>query len=202
MHIQQKTITMKKVFLLAATFYLITAAHSQIQKGNVIVGGDIADFDLGLNKNSNFRMTINPSAAWFIKDNIAVGAYINLGLDAVNGATATTYGIGPVARYYLGSNQVNTESVLRHTRAFVEGNVGIQGSNVSQGASTNGLGLGIGPGIAYFITPNIGLEGLLKYNSIVGFGNEALNSRLDLNVGFQIYLPGRATRNKVMNDMK
>ena len=195
---------MKKIFAALVLLCLIATekTNAQLQKGNVLVGGDLADFNLGLNKGSDFQMSINPTAAWFIQNNVAVGAYLNLGVDAVKGATATTYGIGPIARYYLGSNQVNTESVLRHTRTFFEGNVGIEGSNVSHGSSTNGLGLGIGPGIAYFITPNIGLETLLKYKAIVGFGNDALNSRLDLRVGFQIYLPGRATRNKVMNDVK
>lgn len=195
---------MKKIFGALVILCLVCAekSNAQLQKGNVLVGGDIANFDLGLNKNSDFKMTINPTAAWFIQNNVAVGGYINLGVDAVKGATSTTYGVGALGRYYFGTNQVNTESVLKHTRVFGEANVGIQGYNVSHGSTTNGLGLGIGPGIAYFITPNIGLETLLKYNAIVGFGNDPLNSRLDLNVGFQIYLPGRSTQNKVMNDTK
>src|SRR3978361_965761 len=117
-----------KKFLVALVIFssiAIENTNAQLQRGNVLVGGDLADFNLGLNKNSDFQMTINPTAAWFIKDNVAVGAYVNLGLDAVKGATATTYGVGALGRYYLGVNQVNTESVLRHTRAFVEANVGI-----------------------------------------------------------------------------
>ncbi|MBV9962524.1 MAG: hypothetical protein JO072_09785 [Parafilimonas sp.] len=195
---------MKKTLpVLAVLCLLLTQkSNAQIQRGNILVGGDLADFNLGLNKNSNFILTIDPTAAWFIRNNIAVGAYIILGVDAVKGATTTTYGVGPLARYYFGAGQVNTESVLRHTRLFAEGNVGIEGSNTSHGSSTNGLGIGIGPGIAYFITPNIGLEALLKYRGIVGFGNDPLNSRLDLNFGFQIYLPGRATAGKVRTDAR
>lgn len=195
---------MKKIFaaLVVVTAFSMTHANAQLQRGNVLVGGDLADFNLGLNKNSDFRVTIDPKAAWFIKDNVALGAYALLGLDIVKGSTQTNYGVGALGRYYFGANEINTESVLRHTRGFLEGNVGIEGNNVTHGASTNGLGLGIGPGIAYFITPNIGLEALLKYQGIVGFGNDPLNSRLDLNVGFQIYLPGRATQRKVMSDTK
>jgi len=44
------------------------------------------------------------------------------------------------------------------------------------------------------------LETLLKYNGIVGFGNQTTSSTLNLNLGFQIYLPGRATRDKIMRD--
>ncbi len=195
---------MKKILtlLLLATM-VATVSHAQLQKGNVLVGGDLGNFRLGLDKASYFTVDISPKAAWFIQDNVAVGAYLNLGLITAKGAnTETTYGVGALARYYFGPNQVNTETILQHTRTFLEGNVGIEGDNVSHGASTNGLGLGIGPGIAYFITPNIGLETLLKYNGIVGFGNDGARNNLNLSVGFQIYLPGKATKNKVMGDSK
>ncbi|MEP6595022.1 MAG: hypothetical protein ABJA71_03705, partial [Ginsengibacter sp.] len=64
------------------------------------------------------------------------------------------------------------------------------------------LGLGFGPGYAYFITPNIGLETLLKYNGIIGFGNATTQSNLNLNVGFQIYLPTRNLKTRLENDIK
>ena len=79
---------------------------------------------------------------------------------------------------------------------FFEGNVGVQGKSVSNGSNTTGLGVGVGPGFAYFITPNVGLEGLLKYNGIVGFGSEAYTSNLGLNIGFQIYLPTAKLRER------
>jgi hypothetical protein len=78
---------------------------------------------------------------------------------------------------------------LRHARFFFEANAGIEGTNPASGDNTNGLGLGIGPGLAYFITPNVGLEGLLKYQGIVGFGSETTSSALILSLGLQIYLP-------------
>ena len=193
---------MKKIItLLLLATSVASVSHAQLQKGNVLVGGDLGKFSLGLDKGSYFTVDINPKAAWFIQDNIAVGAYVTLGLQtAKNSNTQTNYGVGALARYYLGANQVNTESVLKHTRLFVEGTAGIEGNNISHGPSTNGLGLGIGPGVAYFITPNIGLETLLKYNGIVGFGSAGSTNVLNLNVGFQVYLPGRATKNKVMKD--
>jgi len=198
---------MKKIFAALVVLCLIATekTNAQLQRGNVLVGGDVANFDIGLRKNAGFDVAINPKAAWFINNNIAVGPYIDFEIRKENKASATTtdYGVGALARYYLGVSQVNTESVLRHTRAFFEGNVGIAGENKSKGGgSTNGLGLGIGPGIAYFITPNVGLETILKYNGLLGFGDATTQSDLNLSVGFQIYLPGKATRNKVMNDVK
>ena len=80
------------------------------------------------------------------------------------------------------------------SRFFAEANVGIEGVNTAGGGSTNGLGFGIGPGFAHFITNNISLETLLKYTGIVGFGSTAASSRLQLGFGFQIYLPRASVR--------
>ncbi len=79
----------------------------------------------------------------------------------------------------------------------MEANVGIEGYNPSVGDNTNGLGLGAGPGYAYFITENIGLETLLKYNGIIGFGSEPTSSSLTLSFGFQIYLGKGSTRSLI-----
>ena len=194
---------MKKTFFLLLTgiLFLSVPVFSQIQKGNILVGGDIANLDLGLRKGSVFTMRIDPKLAYFIKDNVAIGAYIDLGLQTFSGTTAFDYGVGALGRYYFPDK--NDENPLRHSRFFVEGNAGFTGANVSGGGnSTNGLGLGIGPGYAYFITPNVGLETLLKYNGIVGFGNATTQSNLNLNIGFQIYLPTRKLRTKIENDVK
>ena len=193
---------MKKtcILFLSAIFLLSNHGYSQIEKGNILAGGDIADFNIGLKSGSAFSMTIDPKLAFFVKDNLAVGAYLDFSLATASGFTSTNYGVGALARYYLSGKNVSTP--LRHSRFFVEGNVGIMGANVSGGASTNGLGLGIGPGYAYFITPNIGLETLLKYNGILGFGNATTQSNLNLNVGFQIYLPSKKLRERVTNDVK
>jgi len=190
----------KLLLILSGIFLLSVSAYPQIQKGNVLAGGDIANFNIGLRSGSAFQMTIDPKLAFFIQDNLAIGAYINFGLTTVAHSTATSYGVGGLARYYF--NDKKNMTPLRHSRFFIEGNVGINGENVSGGSSTNGLGLGIGPGYAYFITPNVGLETLLKYNGIVGFGNATTQSNLNLNVGFQIYLPSHKLKSRLENDTR
>ncbi|EHQ28827.1 hypothetical protein [Mucilaginibacter paludis] len=193
---------MKKIALItciaaiAATF----SASAQIQKGNVLVGGNFGNINLGLNDPKIFSVDITPKAAWFVQDNVALGGYVNLGLETAKGSnTTTTYGIGALGRYYTGSDV----EVLRHGRLFGEATVGLGGTNVSNGGgNTNGLNLSVGPGFAYFVTPNIGLETLLKYNGLVGFGSQTTQSSLNLSFGFQIYLPGKSTANKVRNDVR
>ena len=183
---------LKKCFLALLIVLVINfsqQADAQIQKGNVLMGADIANLNLSLNTGSNFSASLNPKAAWFIQDNIALGGFVDFGLSTSKGSgTSVSYGIGPLARYYINDPKINP---VQHARFFFEGNVGIQGNNPAVGESTNGLGLGIGPGIAYFVTPNIGLEALLKYQGIVGFGSSATSSNLIIGFGFQIYLPGK-----------
>jgi hypothetical protein len=183
----KKTITLLAIIL--AT--VVTSTNAQLQKGNVLVGGDLANFRLGLNSGGQFSMNLTPKAAWFIQNNLAVGAFADISVFTAKGQkTAVGYAVGPMARYYINDPKVN---ILNHGRWFFEGNVGIGGTNAG-GSSTNGLNLGFGPGFAYFITENVGLETLLKYDGFLGFGNAATASNLSLGVGFQIYLPGRTAR--------
>lgn len=191
---------MKHILTSLVILLLLNAkTNAQIQAGNVMVGADIARLNLSLDKGGNFAFDINPKAAWFVRDNLAIGAYLKVGLQTAKGAgTSVDYGIGPLARYYFSDDNL---TLLRHSRFFVEGNVGIEGYNPAVGDNTNGLGLGIGPGWTYFITPNIGLEALLKYNGIIGFGSAPTSNNLGLNIGFQIYLPSSRLR-AVGEDLK
>ena len=200
-HPRKINIMKKGLVLLGITLGIVFAGNAQLQKGNVLVGGNIANFNLGLNEGSVYNINLQPKAAWFINDNFAVGAYVQFGIaGAKDAATTLNYGVGPLARYYVNDSKIN---LLKHGRFFAEGNAGIAGENVSKGGnSTNGLSLGVGPGYAYFITPNVGIETLLKYNGTVGFGNETYSNNLGLSVGFQIFLPGRATKNRVAREEK
>ena len=191
----KKTIT---IIVLSLMGFVITA-DAQLQKGNLLVGGDIANFHLSLNKDGTFTMNIDPKLAYFIRDNVALGGYLNLGITTFKGGSATTnYGVGALGRLYVSKINEQNISLSKQSRFFVEANVGINGTSAG-GSSTTGLGLGIGPGLAYFITPNIGLETLLKYNGIVGFGSRPTSSTLDLGIGFQIYLSGRRAKAIINN---
>ncbi len=178
----------------------IFAAQAQIQKGNVMIGGNLANINLGLDAPNVLSFDITPKAAWFIEDNIALGGYVNFGLEtAKNSGTTTNYGVGALGRYYSGKSV----EVLKHGRFFAEATAGIGGVNVSKGGgNTNGLNLSVGPGFAYFVTPNIGLETLFKYNGLVGFGSATTQNNLNLSFGLQIYLPGKKTANKIKSDIK
>jgi hypothetical protein len=188
------------IFLLFAFVGIGLSTHAQIQRGNVMVGGNFADLSLDLDRPNIFTADITPKAAWFVQDNVALGGYLNFGIQTGSGTTITNYGIGALGRYYTGSDV----EILRHGRLFGEVTVGFGGQNVSgdDGGNTNGINFSLGPGFAYFITPNIGVEALFKYNGLGGFGNIGYQNNLNLSFGLQIYLPGRSTVNKVEGDIR
>lgn len=170
---------------------LATTANAQIQKGNWLVGSSLLTSNFGLNTGGGYSVALQPKGAYFIEDNVAVGGYVNLGISKVTNGSPTRfdYAVGGLGRYYLSPGEKGVDNLLNHGRWFFEGNVGIGGSSVENGNSTTGLDFGVGPGYSYFITPNIGLEGLVKYQGQTGFGSEGLNSNITFNVGFSIYIP-------------
>ena len=194
---------MKKTLLVLGVLCLLITqkATAQLEPGNVIVAADLANFRIGLKSGQETSLQLTPKAMWMLNSNVAIGAYVDLGYSAVKDAYNNfTYGVGPIGRYYVNDPKMN---LLKHGRWFGEANVGIGGINYNDKSaddndrSTNGLDLGFGPGYAYFITPNISFETLLKYNGTLGFGHEAYTNYLNLSFGFGIYLPGKATMNKV-----
>jgi len=193
---------MKRIFkltLAAAAVFCSSIAVAQTQQGNIMVGGDISNFNLnflGGGGGTAFQMDLTPKVAYFIKDGLALGGYGRLSLvTAKDAGTATTYGIGALGRYFVEDKNVRKLEFSKRSRFFVEANAGFGGSSNSKtSASTTGLDLGVGPGVAYFITPNVSLEALLKYELTVGFGSATTSNRLNLGIGFQVYLPSAKAR--------
>ena len=197
---------MKKTLsiLVLLSLLLTQKINAQLESGNVLVGADIANFRIALKSGQETSIQLTPRAAWFIKNNVAIGPYATLGYAAVKDSyTNFTYGFGGFGRYYVSKPEL---SPLKQGRFFGAANVGIGGINYNDKTpddndrSTNGLDIGIGAGYAYFITTNISFEAQLRYNGTLGFGDEAYTNYLNLSFGFGIYLPGRATMSKVKSD--
>lgn len=194
---------MKKIsLLLLAVLGLsgIAPVSAQLQKGNIMVGANLANLGLRLqNDNTRISFSLSPKVGYFIQDNIVLGAEVGLGLDhqSVNSiyTNEISYKIGAFGRYYISDPRT---ILLKHSRFFLEANTGITGNNVKTegrpSVTTNGFGIGVGPGISYFITPNVGLEALLKYDLGVGFGSSPTSHNFTIGVGFQIYLPTKKAR--------
>ncbi len=176
---------MKKLLITGAVALLGITAQAQLQQGNWMVGAEVADVRF----TNGFNMNLTPKLAYFVQDRWAIGAEVGLDINSPEGdsSTQTDWSIAPFTRYYFGANEI--DNLLSNGVFFAEGSAGFGGNNSSAGNSTNGALLGIGAGYAYFITPSVGLEGLLKYKGLVGGGNKNSQGNLYLGIGFQIYLP-------------
>lgn len=192
----------KKNFLFAVALLIGMSAFSQTQKGYYIIGAQLAGIDLNFqNSQTSFGLQLQPQVAWFVKDNMAIGGQVLIGLNTAKGYTSFNYGVGALGRYYVADKATQ---ITNKSRFFLEANVGLTGNNTKVGGSstnTNGLGLGFGPGLAYFINQNIALEGLVKYNLGIGFGNSTTTNNIHFNLGFSIHLPGSKLKD-MKNDMK
>ena len=215
---------MKNNILTIFITIIMFSAHAQTSKGTKMIGGN-AGFSFSKDREKVGRTTtdgygyselyLNPNVGIFIIDNLAVGAKLNMsayqsrlkdGLNLGGGrrddykSRGTSLTLGPWARYYfpVGTKsaffgEVNTGFGFRSNRYnTVDGS----GRVVTITNPTSALfQLGLGPGYTYFITENVGLEGLLQFRldrSSHKPDNDdreiTTNSGLFFNVGLQIYL--------------
>ncbi len=182
------------LLLVMATFQ---SSRAQTEKGNLMIGAQVANLGASFQNHSNvFHFDITPGAAYFFENNIAVGALVNLGLTAPKNAPSSfSYAVGPWGRYYF--TPPESMNFSPHVAFFADGFIGFQGvTHSKEGGSTNGLGIKIGPGLAYFITQGISLDASLDYNLVLGFGNATTINRFGFNLGFQIFLPARGFSEK------
>lgn len=191
-----------KLSLLFASLFFISClnfAHSQIQEGNIMWGGSFTNMDFGLKKGQSWNIGITPKAGYFIKNNLAVGGYgkVNISKQGTGSTTKTEYGVGAFGRYYASNKDIN--NLLKHGRFFFEANAGFEGSSQKHEPTTNGFGFGFGPGYSYFITSNVGLEALVKYEGLTGGGNTGYQHDITFAIGLQVYIPSSRVKNAVQN---
>lgn len=164
-------------------------ALAQTERGNWLVGGNFA-----LNTVSNSTtIGLNPTAGYFIADNFAVGGTVMLEYDKFGENKSTTFGIGPLARYYFG--KTNAKPFLNGELTFLS-----QKFKFPTGTNTeNGINYFLGAGLALFLNENVAIEGLAGYNhtkikDIDGDGGFAMR------IGFQVYLHPNRVVDQINNN--
>ncbi|WP_207431507.1 hypothetical protein [Sabulibacter ruber] len=168
-------------------------AATAVRDGNWLIGADLAT--IGHNfKSETFTLDVAPRAGFFISDNAAIGAQVQLGLEIFDGGEFFSYGLTPFVRYYFPEGAAPTH------RWFGEALVGFAGSNLEdvEGDKFFSTVYGVRAGYAHFVATNVSLEGTLNLvrshaNIDVGSGTSG-NTGLSIGLGFQIYLPSRGNR--------
>lgn len=195
---------MKKLFLYATLSLCVFAASAQIttpqtssasqatalQEGNWMIGAGLGSTNYNFDTKT-FNISIQPRAAYFITDNVAVGAQVSLGLSAYDGGSSFQYGVAPLVRYYF------PEGATPTSRWFAEGTVGIGGSHIKDNDNDEPVSLliGISGGYSHFVSRTVALEAALGYTyNKSDVGADTGMSGLGLTLGFNIYLPGQLNR--------
>ena len=163
--------------LLLAFLALGLAASAQTEKGSWLVGGNV---ELNTAKN-NTVIGFTPMAGYFLINNFAVGADVNFNYTKSGTGKQTTFGIGPFARYYLGTMNI---------RPFAHANVDFVSTNTKVGTTSStatGTNFFLGAGLAAFINRNVAIEGLAGYSS-TSTANQGSYGGFGLKIGFQVYL--------------
>jgi hypothetical protein len=179
---------MKRVLLITISLIIVTIVNAQTEQGNIIVGSTFGGLNFGSQKQTSssiksFNLTLNPLAAWFVADNIAVGAQLNLGYRSekiTSQTTSTTsYGISPLVRYYFVGEGT--------TQFFGQGK-----------SSTSYIGFGLGAGLDHFVSDNVAIEAALGYDYLKPKNAKALNN-LSINFGLQIFLGKGELKEKIQS---
>jgi hypothetical protein len=160
-------------------------ANTAVQEGNWLIGAGIGS--IGHNfRSETFTLAIEPRAGYFISDNAAIGAQVQLGLQLYDGGETFSYGLTPFVRYYF------PEAASPTHRWFGEALVGFAGSNLKDNDGDSFLSsvYGVRGGYAHFVSSNVALEGTLNLTrSHANIDIDSGSTGLSLGLALQIYLP-------------
>jgi outer membrane protein len=205
LHKQKPITSMRKLFFTLLVTLASMSAFAQFQQGRMLVGGNVGlelktnktKFDGSTDTNGKYTsFSLEPQFGYFVIDNLAVGAGLNLTLsswkpDGSDGkSTSSLIALSPFARYYFGPGIFGEAKVL----------LGASKDKDDFGGNTdekkfNVTGLSLGAGYAIFLNDNVAIEPMIGYETI-GYKNKTsgepdykdIDSGLFVRVGFQIYL--------------
>lgn len=175
---------MKQSVLIFSLLFLFffQEANAQVGKGSLMLGG-MAGFTTEFREDSDnlFTLTLNPSVAKFLTDELAVGGALGVTYQKLGESSASVINILPTGRYYFTSFDNNP--------AFF-GQVQLGLALVSQkfsgdSDSENAFQYSIGTGMSFFLTENASIDVLLAYSRI---GGDFDVGSFGMNIGFQVFL--------------
>lgn len=193
---------MKTFYLTTALLVCTIAATAQTQKGTINIngqfgsnrGGQYYTVPNGLVK--SFSLNLNPNVGYFVKDNWEVGAgvlfgttrsrYTNVIPENMEKSNSNSFGLQAYSKYYFGKGSVKPYVTLEAGHTWQSGKTTFVNGN-TWSYNFDNWNAGGGAGVAWFITPKVGLFSQLTYNrnlEQIKYSTGTLN----LNFGVQINL--------------
>lgn len=188
-----------RLFLILVFIFISSysfTASAQTQKHNLMIGGNgsyIKRYRHNLDPVTFVpegivitNLKLNPTVTYFIIDNLGIGVsgdfQSNKAMDRENRnvrGNDHSYSVGPMVRYYFPFERwaifPEAQFLIRSgkSHSYFSGN---KSTNISTGSI-----LKIGVGTSYFISSNVGLEGLISYTS------ENISNKFSTPYGFPEY---------------
>ncbi|MBR9998227.1 MAG: outer membrane beta-barrel protein [Cyclobacteriaceae bacterium] len=166
--------------VLAISWFAFPPVLAQIEKGYNLVGGSAS---IGLNTD-RFSIYIGPDLGCFVRDRLAVGASLPIYFSDSEFSTTFSISVMPFIRYYFGESK---------TKFFVHGGLGIGSSSYTYTANGGKekdtdfeFNSDLRAGIAHFITDQVALEAVLRYQSFDIFDDYF--GSFGIAVGLQIHI--------------
>lgn len=174
---------MKNLLVLSTLLFIssIVFAQSPLNKGTYTVGGNISFSSYSQKNNSDNQnfLTVEPKLGYFFIDDFYTGTSLLLSYYSSGSYSSTTYGLGPIIRYYFDVENLKPFLGLEYVYSFM--------SNGDDSEKNTQTSFTMNAGIDYFITNYFALEGSINYSFINhdftdGTGSSQLSSKL-LNIG-------------------
>lgn len=175
---------MKKIILSVAAVFAFGFASAQekeevkggtgFAKGNMFISGAVG-INTTNDKNLDKKTTgfeIEPKFAYFVSNNIAIGAKVGYASDKTKTAGTTTsdmstFSVGAFGRYYTTpANQFSLFGQLGFDYMSTK-------NNMAGGNTLNGFELAFKPGLSYFVSNNFAIEATIGK---LGYGSEKSNA--------------------------
>jgi len=185
----------KQFYLLAAGLFTVCIANAQVQKGDVLLGGNLT-FNTSKAPNSytskSNYIAVLPSIGKAVKDNLVVGlnlgyshSHIEYGTSPVTNTNTDVYSLGAFVRRYkeLGSKfylfmEGDLAGNYQRSKIYADGTP----SSSVPAQKTWGINAGLYPGIAYFLSRHVQLETGLQNFVYANYSHGSDRSRA-FNVG-------------------
>lgn len=171
------------------------ALEAQTLQGSQMVGGQGTLAGVFREGSDRFEFSLSPDYGYFVLDNFAVGAFLDFSFISVEALTSRfRFALKPFVRYYVPSES--------KWRFFVNGSIGggidrlrldedlLQEIDPdAENPTIRGLvEFDVGPGVNFFLSRSVALEGYVFYEGTQREGEEDLTSRFGLRLGLQAFL--------------
>ena len=169
-----------KKFIFTLIVFIYNNADAQIEKGNWMIGSNIAVSKLEINKtNTVVDIFLNPNAYLFLADKFALGAGLDMNFRYSKVDTSNSnfnWGVGPAMRYYFYNK--NKGGAFVNLKLYFGGN---KDANSSFNPELN-------IGYDFILNDFMALEFFTGYGIIIPFKGNDLSHKIPFGIGFQIFL--------------